>query len=128
MKIAYRAPRHGSIAHVVIDATGLKFFGEDEWKIRKHGKQKRRIWRKLHLAVDAQTHTIITAEVSLESVGDNVVLGTLLKPMRRSIEHVSADGAYDTKACHRLLTRKGSTAVIPPRPNAGIWRGEHIRN
>ncbi|QYK03562.1 IS5 family transposase [Shewanella zhangzhouensis] len=89
---------------------------------------KRRVWRKLHLAVDAQTYTSITAEVNLESVGDNHVLGTLLKPIGPSIEQVSSNGAYDTKACHRLLTRKGITAVIPPWSNAGIWRGEHTRN
>lgn len=128
VKIAYRAPSHGLIAHVVIDATGLKIFGEGEWKIRKHGKEKRRVWRKLHLAVDAQTQAIIAAEVSLESVGDNEVMGTLLNPLRRRIEQVSADGAYDTKACHKLLKNKGIKAVIPPRSNAGYWSKGHIRN
>ncbi|MDI5424923.1 MOSC domain-containing protein, partial [Salmonella enterica subsp. enterica serovar Kentucky] len=38
----------GEIAHLVIDSTGLKVFGEGEWKVRKHGKERRRIWRKLH--------------------------------------------------------------------------------
>ena len=31
----------------VVDSTGLKVFGEGEWKMRKHGKSKRRTWRKL---------------------------------------------------------------------------------
>jgi hypothetical protein len=35
--------------HLVIDSTGLKVYGEGEWKQRIHGKQKRRTWRKLHL-------------------------------------------------------------------------------
>lgn len=74
------------MAHLVIDATGLKGYGEGESKIRKHGKEKRRVWRKLHLAVDAQTHAIVAAEVSLETVGDNEVLPTLLNPLRRQIE------------------------------------------
>lgn len=74
----YRVPSYGPIAHVVVDATGLKVFGEGVWKIRKHGKEKRRFWRKLHLTVDAQTQTIIAAEVSLERVSDNEVLKTLL--------------------------------------------------
>ena len=30
--------------------------------MRKHGKEKRRVWRKLHLAVDAATHAIGVAE------------------------------------------------------------------
>ncbi len=39
-----------------IDSTGLKVFGEGEWEVKKHGKERRRIWRKLHLLVDAKTH------------------------------------------------------------------------
>nr|QIQ14227.1 Mobile element protein [Klebsiella pneumoniae] len=38
---------------LMIDSTGLKVFGEGEWKVRKHGKERRRIWRKLHLAVSS---------------------------------------------------------------------------
>ncbi|MBL4557801.1 MAG: transposase [Rhodobacteraceae bacterium] len=38
--------------HLAVDATGLKVYGEGEWKVRVHGKDKRRVWRKLHLAVD----------------------------------------------------------------------------
>ncbi|VCX69128.1 Putative transposase (identified by ISEscan HMM) [Klebsiella quasipneumoniae] len=45
---------HPVKSHTVIDSTGLKVFGEGEWKVRKHGKE-RRLWRKLHLAVDSNT-------------------------------------------------------------------------
>jgi hypothetical protein len=41
--------------HLAVDATGLKVYGEGEWKVRVHGKDKRRVWRKLHLAVDTGT-------------------------------------------------------------------------
>lgn len=54
--VAYRQPSKGRITGLVIDSTGLKVFGEGEWKVRKHGAEKRRIWRKLHLAVDPVTH------------------------------------------------------------------------
>jgi len=128
VEIKYRLPSHGPVAHLVIDATGLKVYGEGEWKIRKHGKEKRRVWRKLHLAVDAATHAIVAAEVSLETVGDNEVLPTLLNPLRRKIEQVSADGAYDTKACYALLQKKGAKATIPPRKNAAFWKKGHPRN
>lgn len=128
VEVHYRLPSRGPVAHVVIDATGLKVFGEGEWKMRKHGKEKRRTWRKLHLAIDAETHEAIAAEVSLESVGDNEVLPTLLNPLRRKIKQVSADGAYDTKACHRVLKSKGIKPTIPPRSNAGFWEDGHPRN
>lgn len=90
-------------------------------------KKKRRTWRKLHLAVDSNTHEIVAAEVSLVNVADNEVLPTLLNPLRRHIEQVSADGAYDTKACHKLLQRKGCKPTIPPRSNAGFWEDGHPR-
>jgi hypothetical protein len=80
------------------------------------GAEKRRTWRKLHLAVDTSTHEIVRAVVSTVSVGDNEVIPTLLNPLRRIIERVSADGAYDTKACHEVLKRKGIKPAIPPRP------------
>ncbi|WP_028025108.1 IS5 family transposase [Enterovibrio calviensis] len=128
VEVHYRSPSRGPIVHVVIDATGLKVYGEGEWKMRKHGKEKRRVWRKLHLAIDAATHETIAAEVSLDSVGDNEVLPTLLNPLRRKIKQVSADGAYDTKACHCVLKNKGITPTIPPRSNAGFWEEGHPRN
>jgi len=128
VEVKYRAKSHGSVSHVVIDSTGLKVYGEGEWKTRKHGKEKRRTWRKLHLAVDSNTHEIVSAEVTLVNVADNEVLPTLLNPLRRHIAQVSADGAYDTKACHKLLKRKGCKPTIPPRSNAGYWEEGHPRN
>ena len=44
--------------HVLVDSTGLKVFGEGEWKVRQHGVDKRRTWRKLHLAVDTLAHLL----------------------------------------------------------------------
>ena len=38
-----------NITDIVFDSSGLKVFGEGEWKVRQHGKSKRRIWRKIHL-------------------------------------------------------------------------------
>ena len=105
---------------MVIDSTGLKVFGEGEWKVRKHGAEKRRVWRKLHLAVDPVTHDIVAAEVSLENVHDAEVLPTLLNPLRRKLGHVYADGAYDSKASHQLISHKGAAACIPAPQERGV--------
>ncbi len=129
VKVAYRQPLRGALpTWLSLDSTGLKVFGEGEWKVRKHGAEKRRVWRKLHLAVDPVTHDIVAAEVSLENVHDAEVLPTLLNPLRRKLGRVYADGAYDSKASHRLIARKGATACIPPRKNAGLWKKGHPRN
>ncbi|PMK01482.1 IS5 family transposase [Vibrio sp. 10N.261.55.A7] len=128
VQVKYRNPSIGPIRHIAIDSTGLKVFGEGEWKVRKHGNEKRRTWRKLHLAVDVDTNEVIRAEVSLVSVGDSEVFPTLLNPLRRKVQAVSGDGAYDTKECHKVLQRKGSRPLIPPRKNAGFWDDGHPRN
>lgn len=86
-------------------------FGEGEWKVRKHGYEKRRTWRKHYLAVDVDTHEVISAEVSLVNVGESEVLPTLLNPLRRKIHAVSGDGVYDTKECNKVLQRKFKTAT-----------------
>ena len=41
-------PRHqnNEPLHMVVDSTGVKVFGEGEWKVRQHGYSKRRTWRK----------------------------------------------------------------------------------
>src|SRR5829696_4786022 len=52
-----RVVPHGPL-HLLIDSTGLKLFGKGEWDREKHGRA-RRSWRKLHLAVDADTGEII---------------------------------------------------------------------
>ncbi|MGF1743103.1 IS5 family transposase, partial [Vibrio profundum] len=81
-----------------------------------------------HLAVDVDTHEVISAEVSLVNVGDSEVLPTLLNPLRRKVQAVSGDGAYDTKECHNVLQQKGITPLIPPRKNAAFWDDGHPRN
>ncbi|MFA0120490.1 IS5 family transposase, partial [Vibrio sp. 10N.261.48.A2] len=112
----------GAIQHLAIDATGLKVYGEGEWKVKKHGTDgKRRVWRKLHIAVDTNTHEIIATELSLSKVTDGEVLPNLLKQTRRSIHEVSGDGAYDTRACHDAIKIKRAVALIPPREGAAFW-------
>jgi len=126
--VAYRQPPKGIITDLVIDSTGLKVFGEDEWKVRNLGTEKWRVWCKLHLAVDPATHDILAAEVSLENVHDAEVLSALLNPLRRKLGAVYTDGAYDTKASHQLITHKEVTVCIPPRKNKGLWKRGYLRN
>ena len=43
VKVTYRQSCKGRITYLVIDSTGLKVFGEGEWKVRKHCAEKRRV-------------------------------------------------------------------------------------
>ena len=56
--------------HIVVDSTGLKVYGEGEWKVRQHGYSKRRTWRKLHLSVDENTHELQALVLTEASVDD----------------------------------------------------------
>ena len=35
--------------HLLVDSTGIKICGEGEWKVKQHGAEYRRAWRKVHL-------------------------------------------------------------------------------
>lgn len=122
----FKNPTRGEIAHLVIDSTGLKVFGEGEWKIKKHGQEKRRVWRKLNLAVDADTHEVICADLSLNNVIDAEAFPGLIRQTHRKIRVASADGAYDTMLCHDELRRKKIRALIPPRTHAAYWPAEYV--
>jgi hypothetical protein len=71
VSVSFRTTTRGEIAHLVTDPTRLKVSGEGEWKVKKHGKEWRRTWRKLHLAVDNNIHEIICADLSLNNVTDS---------------------------------------------------------
>ena len=114
-------PKSGSV-HLVVDSTGVKVYGEGEWKTRQHGISKRRTWRKLHLGIDESTGEILSAVVTTNDVHDSEILPELLEATEVDIEKVSADGAYDKRRCYAALTDRGAEAVIPPQKNAKIWQ------
>ena len=107
--------------HIVIDSTGLKVYGEGEWKVRKHGIGKRRTWRKLHLAVDESNNQIVAAEVTGNDTGDCEVFEDLANAVNSDqLEQITGDGAYDTKDCYRWSLENGIKGVFPPRKGAKI--------
>ncbi len=121
--------------HLVIDSTGLKVYGEGEWKQRIHGKQKRRTWRKLHLGVDSDTGEITAVTLTDNTSGDGSQVEPLLEETLpegseaegseaegsgTALGRVGADGAYDTFDVYDMISDHGATPVIPPQKNAKI--------
>ncbi len=111
--------RSGAI-DIVVDSTGLKVYGEGEWKMRKHGKSKRRTWQKLHLAVDAETQEIVAEVLTENSSHDSHQVEGMLEEIESPVESFSGDGAYDTWKVYKLLDEHKIQAVIPPQHNARI--------
>lgn len=114
-------PKDG-VRHVVVDSTGVKVYGEGEWKTRQHGVSKRRTWRKLHLGVDEATGEILGAVATTNDFHDGEVLKDVLEAIPEPIGQVSTDGAYDHRHCYDEIAAKGAKAVIPPRKDAVIWQ------
>jgi hypothetical protein len=107
---------------ILLDSTGLKVFGEGEWKVRKHGYSKRRTWRKLHLAIDARTQEVVACLTTESGVTDASQAGALLGDVDGEVESAKADGAYDQRAVYEALGARGAAPIIPPRRNAKIHK------
>lgn len=111
--------------HLLVDSTGIKFLGEGEWKCKKHGPERRRQWRKLHIGIDAKTLQIRAICVTSNNVSDAAVIPDLLQqlPADETLESLTGDGAYDTQPAYEAVIRRGAIPIIPPRKNARIRRG-----
>lgn len=122
LKICLKRFRKDEKIDIVVDSTGLKVYGEGEWKVRKHGWSKHRTWRKLHLGIDPLTHEIVAEVLTDNSVDDAAVVDRLLEEVPIEIRSFRGDGAYDKIKVRRLLTKKEIEQVIPPQHNAVVCK------
>jgi len=107
---------------IVFDSTGLKVYGEGEWKVKQHGTSKRRTWRKLHLGIDPDSKEIIVAEVTSNSTGsgDSQIGKKLMKKTPRSAKRIFGDGAYDGTEFRQEIEKNGAEPIIPPPRDAVV--------
>ena len=106
--------------HIVIDSTGLKVYGEGEWKVKMHGKSKRRAWRKLHLGVNPCTGEVEAEELTEAYTDDAKQVEGLLAQIDQEIDLAAMDGAYDEHRIHALLAEQGTKGLIPTSKDARI--------
>jgi hypothetical protein len=127
LEVALPRRKTNAALHMVVDSTGVKVFGEGEWKVRQHGYTKRRTWLKLHLGADEATGEIVAAVVTTNNVADSQVLADLLEQVDEAIKQVSGDGAYDKRHCYEGIRKRKAKATIPPRRDAKIWQHGNTR-
>lgn len=128
LQVKLAAHSNNKIEHLVFDASGLKVYGEGEWKVRTHGSDYRRTWRKLHISIDADTHQIITAVITDKGVVDPRILPRQLRQIEASVERVYADGAFDARNCYRAIYESGARPIIPPRKGSTLWGDDYLKD
>jgi hypothetical protein len=103
-----------------VDSTGLRLCGPGEWLIEKHGTKRRRAWRVLHLATDADTGRIIASVLTDRDADDGSQVGPLLDQVDGPVASVTGDGAYDRDDVYAEVTARHPAAavIVPPRANA----------
>jgi hypothetical protein len=71
-------PTRGAISHSIIDATGLKVFGEGEWKAWQHVTCRYRIWHEFYLIADIAMYEFFCADLSLSGPTDSPAMPGLI--------------------------------------------------
>jgi hypothetical protein len=106
---------------VILDSTGLKVVGEKEWMNCKHGTKQRKVWRKLHLCMDADGR-ILSSTLTLHLTSDPSQVDELLQGVDVAIDTFIGDGGYDSPAVYAALTKHQERhkqehqiqAIVPP--------------
>lgn len=113
---------------VLIDSSGIKVFGEGEWKRKVHGVGRPRKWLKLHIAIDECTQEVVSESLTSCAVGDSTMVEELLEQAGPQVEKVKADGAYDRRTVRNALKDRGIKGVIPPPKNARVMNENDERD
>lgn len=115
-----RSPLRKAPVHILINSTGLEVYGAGQWLEEKHGTKSRRRWRKLHLALDADSGEIIADVMTDQDASDASQVEPLLDQFDGLIGQFTADGAYDGDPTYNAVSRHSADAVVvvPPRSNA----------
>jgi hypothetical protein len=114
-------PKAGSApVHLLVDSTGLRLCGPGGWLEEKHGTRRRRAWRVLHLATDADTGRIVASALADREADDGAQVGPLLDRVDGAVASFTGDGAYDRDDVHAEVAARHPEAavVVPPRANA----------
>jgi hypothetical protein len=130
-------------ARLLADSTGLRLCGPGEWLAEKHGTGRRRSWRELHPATDADTGHIVASELAGKDADDGSMLS-----WRPSPAMVHSTGTTSTPRSPRAIPMRPSSCrhararcrVAPTRPrrrsgmriydaspSAGAWAGRRRR-
>ena len=107
------------ITDIVLDSTGLKVYGEGEWKRKKHGIGGKRTWRKLHLAINAENQEIVFSKITREYKPDTTYIPEIIQG-RKGMKRFLIDGVGDKSWLYKMFSEKNICFVTPPQRNAKL--------
>ena len=114
-------PRCGRApVHLLVDSTGLRLCGSGRWLEEKHGTKRRRAWKMLHLATDADTGHIVASVLTSRDADDGSQVGPLLDRVGGPVASLTGDGAYGRDDVYAQIAARHPDAavVVPPRSSA----------
>lgn len=105
---------------LLVHSTRAKLSGLGEWLGEKHGTQRRRVWWKLHLGVDAPPVRLVTTSLTGKEVDETAELVPLLDQVVEPVAAVITDVSYDGDHVFRTVSERhrGAAVVVPPRSTA----------
>jgi hypothetical protein len=108
---------------IVFDSTGLKVYGEGEWKVKKHRFSKRRTWRKLHIGMDPLSGEIMIAELTGngKGAGDGEVAKRLIPKLPKGVKRILGDVGYDGIEFRRASERIKAEVIVPPPKGSTVY-------
>ena len=109
----------GAPVHLLVDSTGLKLCGPGEWLEEKHGSKRRRAWRVLHLATDADTGGIVASALTDREADDGSQVGPLLDRVEGPVASFTGDGAFDREDVYAEVAARHPDAAVIVLPLAG---------
>jgi hypothetical protein len=79
--------------------------------MQKHGSERRRQWRKLHIGIDAQTLQIRAICVTSNDVSDAAVVAEMLEQVlqQKLYSALTGGGAYDTQPVYEAAIQRGQS-------------------
>ncbi|WP_043367225.1 IS5 family transposase [Belnapia sp. F-4-1] len=106
--------------HLLVDSTGLRLCGPGGWLEEKHGSKRRRAWKMLHLATDADTGQVVASVLTSRDADDGSQVGPLLERVDGPVASLIGDGAFDRDDVYAEVAARHPDAavIVPPRANA----------
>jgi hypothetical protein len=112
---------------IVIDSTGIKVTNREEWM--RHKWNVKRVYLKIHVAVDIKKKRILSLKVTSEQVHDSHVLSELVDDIiikqNKVVETAIMDGSYDSNNNFQFLSFKGINPAIKVRKNSRCRKTNH---